>query len=79
MSNTNYIAGYWSALPGNKNWLRVDIMRKFNGIPKSAYRDIVEMTRSKKNYNAKKTFDILRDLCLNAPVGGHTMRELDKT
>lgn len=78
MSNTNYIAGYWTGLPAGSPWLRVDIMRRFNGIPKAVYRDIVEMTRSKKAYNSKKTFDILKELCINTPVGGHTMKELDR-
>ena len=53
-------------------------MRRFNSLPKTAFRYIVELTRSKKNFNAKKTFNVLRDLTLNSPIGGHTMKEIDK-
>jgi hypothetical protein len=59
-------------------WLRADQMRRFIGLPKSNYRDIVELVRSKKNFDSKQTFDILRTLCINSPVGGHTLKDLDK-
>lgn len=70
---------YWTGLPNASPWLRCDIMRRFIGIPKSTYRDIVEIVRTKKNFDAKKTFDILRHLCINSPVGGHTLKELDRS
>lgn len=54
-------------------------MRRFIGIPKTTYRDIVEVVRNKKNFDSKKTFDILRYLCINSPVGGHTLKELDRS
>lgn len=39
------IAIYWTGMEPNQNWLRVDISKKFDGIPISKYRDILEMTR----------------------------------
>lgn len=33
-SNTNYVAIYWTGLPLNKDWIRLDASRRFNGIPK---------------------------------------------
>jgi len=32
----------------NADWLRIDIARKFDGIPLSKYRDIMELTRPVK-------------------------------
>ena len=77
-TNTNYVCLYWTGLEISKMWWRVDMMRRFIGLPKSSYRDIVELVRSKKNFDSKKTFDILRTLCINSPVGGHTLKDLDK-
>lgn len=78
-NNTHCVAIYWKGLPEAKDWLRIDVTRKFNGVPKTAIRDIVEVSRASKTYDSKKTFDVLRNLCINAPVGGHTLKELDRT
>jgi hypothetical protein len=31
--NTNYIAMYWTGMEYSKNWIRIDAIRKFAGIP----------------------------------------------
>lgn len=31
--NTNYIAMYWTGMEPNKDWIRIDTIRKFAGIP----------------------------------------------
>jgi hypothetical protein len=31
--NTNYVAMYWTGMEPNRNWIRVDAIRKFAGIP----------------------------------------------
>lgn len=38
----------------------------------------MNVTRCKTNYDAKKTFDVLRQLCINTPVGGHSLKEVDQ-
>jgi hypothetical protein len=76
-NNTNFVAIYWKGLPPSRDWLRIDMTRRFNGVPKQANRDIMEVTRPKKNYDARKSFDVLKQLCTNSPVGGHTLKELD--
>lgn len=58
--------------------MRIDTTRKFNGIPRAAYRDIVEVSRSKRNFDQKKTTDIVRNLGMSIPVAGHTMKSLDR-
>lgn len=38
----------------------------------------MQVSRCKKNFNAQKTFDILRALCVTqASVGGHTLKDVD--
>lgn len=61
--NSNYVAMYWLGLPANKDWLRIDVMRRFNGTPVTSIRDIVDLIRPKKTYDAKKTFDVLYQIC----------------
>jgi disulfide oxidoreductase YuzD len=63
VQQANCIGIYWSGMDVNNNWLRVDIARKFDGIPQSQYRDIMEMTRPLKQFDEKKTFNVLNTLC----------------
>jgi len=35
------LAVYWRGLQANQNWIRVDIERHFEGIPKQQLRDLV--------------------------------------
>jgi hypothetical protein len=41
------MAMYWIGLPVNANYFRIDQMKRFNGTPFAAYRDIVDLTRPK--------------------------------
>ena len=42
--------------------IRIDIVRKFNGFPLSAYRDILDLTKPKKIFDPKKTIDVIQEL-----------------
>jgi hypothetical protein len=36
------------------------------------------MTRPIKQFDEKKTFNVLNALCQSAPIGGHTLKEVDR-
>jgi hypothetical protein len=74
---------YWTGLPttavaGGAPWLRLDMMRRFNGTPLAKYRNIVDLTRPKKNFDAKKTFDVVSELASVTPIGVSTLKAMDK-
>lgn len=57
---------------------RVDITRKFIGMPLGKTRDIVDLTRPDKTYDAQKTFNAVSMIANQSPIGGHTLKEIDK-
>ena len=42
--------------------LRIDLIRKYNGFPIAAYRDILDLTKPKKIFDPKKTIDVIQEL-----------------
>ena len=38
----------------------------------------MELTRPVRNFDEKKTFNVLNALCQTAPIGGHTLKEIDR-
>lgn len=49
--NTNYVAFYWTGLEPGKDWLRIESMRRFNGIPTTAIRDVVELIKPRRHFD----------------------------
>lgn len=72
VKSTNCIAFYWTGMEPGRNWLRIDIVRKFCGIPNATSRDIVELSRPIKSFDSNKTFAALTVMANAAPIGGHT-------
>jgi hypothetical protein len=44
-------------MAANNNWLRLDMIRRFNGTPYPKYRDILDVTKPMKAFDSKKTID----------------------
>ena len=56
-------------MPINKTWLRVDVERHFEGIPRTKIRDLVSVAKPKSN---PKTHDVLRKVTNIPQMFGHT-------
>ena len=53
---------YWKGLFNSTDDLRIDITRKFNGFPKSEFRDVVDVIKPRKSFDPKKTVDVVAEL-----------------
>lgn len=47
-------------------------------MPLGKTRDIVDLTRPDKTYDVQKTFNAVSMISNNSPIGGHTLKEIDK-
>lgn len=72
-----YFQGLEAAATGSVSF-RIDITRRFIGMPLGKTRDIVDLTRPDKTYDVQKTFNAVSMISNSSPIGGHTLKEIDK-
>jgi hypothetical protein len=55
--------------------LRAEIVRRYNGVPKPEFREVIDIQKPLRTFDAKKSTDIIYQLQLSVPqVVAHTMR-----
>lgn len=63
------MAIYWKGLPENKNWIRVDVERHFEAIPRAEIKDFVGQRRPVHN---KKALDFVTSASHSTKLHTHT-------
>lgn len=79
-AEADFVAVYWKgAAPSNSQDLRIDIVRRFNGFPLAAQRDILDLQKPKKIFDPKKSIDIVQELQDSIPqLCGHSIKAMDR-
>jgi len=60
---------YWRGLKPNQNWLRVDVERHFEGIPRPHLRDIVTVGTTD---SCEHSIDFIQKTARHGVMYGHT-------
>ena len=79
-TDADCVAIYWSGLKAvAENDLRIDIIRKFNGFPRSEQRDVLDLIKPKKIFDPKRTIDVVSELQMAIPqLAGHSLKQMDR-
>lgn len=64
------MAFYWRGMPANKDWLRVDVERHFEGIPREHLRDLVA---TKRRGPSQKTIDFVKNKSSDTKLHTHDL------
>lgn len=54
------------------------MIRRFNGMPRHDYKDVIGQSRSNKDYDFEKTVSVIKALGRNVPIGGSTLSDMDE-
>ena len=61
---------YWRGLPANKDWIRVDVVRSFEALPRNDLKDYVAVKRRKEN---EKTLNFVKKKSLETKLHNHDL------
>lgn len=61
---------YWRGMPANKDWLRVDVVRNFEALPRNDLKDYVAVKRRQEN---EKTLNFVKKKSLETRLHNHDL------
>lgn len=64
------MVAYFRGLPANQDWIRVDIVRHFEGIPRQELRDFVGVKRRGPN---PRTLDFVKNKSMDTKLHNHDL------
>jgi hypothetical protein len=68
------LAVYWTGMTANQNWLRVDVERHVEALPRRGIKDIVAVERPETN---DRTIEFVKQFSHQSNLHGHSLREGD--
>ena len=63
---------YWRGLPKNEDWIRVDVVRNFEALPRNDLKDYVSVRRRKEN---EKTLHFVKKKSLETKLHNHDLQD----